>query len=405
MSDEPSASSTVDIGTLVDELRARVEQRQREGYYPSDLARELHEHFLRISHQRSVPDLDVLRLQLDELDAAGSFTQARIPLDSALPGGQKLHALVAKAVARQTQGVLQQMQQFSDVLRSAMRTMLAALEEPHAHVHADLVGQLDSLFERIAAFERGPIDDGSAAASLRARVEVLESAEASRRFSPFFGNEQFEEHFRGTREEMVDRYRDLAAELDGYSPVLDIGCGRGEFLEALSALGIDASGVEIDGTLVDACRERGYSVEHADGLEFLASRDDGSLGGLVLIQVIEHLTRQQAVELVALAAEKVRPNGRVVIETVNPQSLYVFAHSFYVDPTHTQPVHPAYLKFLFEQAGFRESRIEWRSVPPADDVLQDVVLEGPAGEVLSENIARLNRLLFAPQDYAIIVTR
>ena len=75
-----------------------------------------------------------------------------------------------------------------------------------------------------------------------------------------------------------------------------------------------------------------------------------------MIQVIEHLTAQDAMDLVALAARKVRPGGKVIIETVNPQSLYVFARSFYLDPTHVRPVHPAYLEFLFREAGFAESR-------------------------------------------------
>ena len=83
-----------------------------------------------------------------------------------------------------------------------------------------------------------------------------------------------------------------------------------------------------------------------------------------MIQVIEHLSRQQVVDVVAIAAQKVRPGGVMVVETVNPQSLYTFAHSFYLDPTHTNPIHPAYLKFVFEQAGWKAAHLLWRTPPP-----------------------------------------
>ena len=128
--------------------------------------------------------------------------------------------------------------------------------------------------------------------------------------------------------------------------------------------------------------------------------DDESLGGLVLIQVVEHLTPQEVVDLVDLATAKVRPGGQVFVETVNPQSLYVFAHAFYVDPTHLRPVHPAYLMFLFKEAGFASVAIDWRSPPPADDVITEV--GDPAA---AANNRRLNELLFAPQDYLLVATR
>ncbi|HMC53321.1 MAG TPA: hypothetical protein VKI64_11220, partial [Acidimicrobiales bacterium] len=97
--------------------------------------------------------------------------------------------------------------------------------------------------------------------------------------------------------------------------------------------------------------------------------------------------------------------GRIVVETVNPQSLYVFAHSLHLDPTHKAVVHPAYLSFLFREAGFAEVEMEWRSPPPEDEVLEDVPGGGELEKHLNANLARLNQLLFAPQDYALVVTR
>ena len=100
-----------------------------------------------------------------------------------------------------------------------------------------------------------------------------------------------------------------------------------------------------------------------------------------------------------------RPGGLVFVETVNPQSLYVFAHALFLDPTHVRPAHPAYLAFLFREAGFISVDIEWRSPPPAEDVLETITGDTPGAPVLNENVRRLNELLFAPQDYLIVATR
>ena len=387
------------IDALVAELKARVEERRRQGLYPEGLEDDLHEHQRRIAHSQSVPDLDAIRTALDALDTAGVFSPERIESESRLPGGRALHEAVAKVVNRQTTGVLSQMQEFGDVVRVALRAILAVIEEP-AHVHADLVGQTDALFERVAAFERAPSSSKAAVVDLHRRVEQVEAREKTRDFQPFYGNAAFEDEFRGTRDELMARYKNLAARFTDKAPVLDIGCGRGEFLELLKSEGIPARGVEVDPALVQECQARGLDVTLGDGLQELALCNDGELGGVVLIQVVEHLTPKQVLDLVLLAYDKVRPGGRVIFETVNPQSLYVFAHTFYVDPTHTQPVHPAYLDFVFRQAGFSDVIIDWRSPPAEDQALQPT-----DDEAVNANIERLNRLLFSPQDYALIATR
>jgi O-antigen chain-terminating methyltransferase len=92
----------------------------------------------------------------------------------------------------------------------------------------------------------------------------------------------------------------------------------------------------------------------------------------------------------------------MVVETVNPMSLYVYAHSFYTDPTHDHLVHPVYLQFLFQEAGFSDVDLVWRSPAPKDDVLE---MDDEDGGAKKANLDRLNRLLFAATDYAIIATR
>jgi 2-polyprenyl-3-methyl-5-hydroxy-6-metoxy-1,4-benzoquinol methylase len=311
------------------------------------------------------------------------------------------HRAIAKLVQRQTEGVLAQMREFAAAVTDSLEALFGLLEAPSSHVHGEMTEQLNSVLERMAQFERATAGAGFDT-GLRERIAALETREARREFHPWYGNDRFEEVFRGDREHLRQIYRDLAEWFVGSDPVLDIGCGRGEFLELLAEFGVVASGIEVDPELVTKARARNLEVEHNDALARLSSETDTALGGISLIQVVEHLTAQEVVDLVALAATKIRPGGRMLIETVNPQSLFVFAYSLYIDPTHARPVHPAYLEFLVREAGFATVEIQWRSPTPSEQVLEESSEEDA---VHNRNVARLNRLLFGPQDYALLAVR
>lgn len=384
-----------DIDELVARLRERVEERRRSGAYPANLEEEMTAHFRRILHQRREP-----RPLPDVQEAVRAVGQVlplqanRIPLTSGLPGGEVIHKTVAKVVGRQTQGILQQVQSFAQPVQAALEALTAAVTELNRVIADDVSQSLDALYERQAAQER--VLSGLGLTDRRVRPRAVQ---------PWYSAERFEEVFRGSREDILARYRDVAGRLAGCDPVVDIGCGRGEFLELLSASGVEARGVDIDGELVKSAAERGLAVEEEDALRYLARLDDESVGALSLIQVIEHFAPQEVVDFVALAADKVRLGGQVLVETVNPQSLYTFAHALFLDPSHMCPVHPAYLAFLFREAGFASVDIEWRSPVPTDAALDPVPDDVPAAAVHNQNVERLNGLLFAPQDYLIVAVR
>ena len=384
-----------EVDKLVTRLRERVEERRRSGVYPATLEEEMTAHFRRILHQRReqrrVPDVQ------EAVRAVGQalpMRADRIPATSGVPGGEVVHKVVAKVVGRQTQGVIQQVQAFAQPVQAALEALALAVSELSRTVQADVAQSLDALYERQAAQER--LLSSLAGSARRGRMPE---------FQPWYSSEHFEEAFRGSREDLLDRYRDLAQRLVGHSPVVDVGCGRGEFMELLAEAGVEARGVDLDGEVVKAAAGRGLHVAEDDALRYLSTIDDGSLGGVVLIQVVEHLSPQEIVDFVALAADKMRPGGQVFVETVNPQSLYVFAHALYLDPTHLRPVHPAYLAFLFREAGFAKVDIEWRSPPPAEDVLESAPGDEPGAVLYNANVRRLNELLFAPQDYLIAAVR
>lgn len=389
------AAPAPDVEELVARLRKRVEDRRRSGAYLPELEQQMTAHFRRILNQRPdarpLPDVEAA---VNAVREALPLQAARISMDSGIPGGQALHKAIGKVVSRQTHGTLQQVQGFAQHVQAALEALALAVVELSRTVQSDIGGSLDALYEQQAAQDRTMARLAGGGALLRASD-----------FQPWYSSKHFEEAFRGTREEILERYRELAQRFAGLGPVLDIGCGRGEFLELLGELGVEATGLDFDGEMVKAASGRGLQVIDDEAIRYLSSLDNNSLGGVAMIQVVEHLSAQEIVDFVALAADKVRPGGKVFVETINPQSLYVFAHAFYLDPTHIRPVHPAYLAFLFREAGFVSVDIEWRSPPPADDVLEHAPEDSPAASVHNTNVQRLNELLFAPQDYLIAAVR
>jgi O-antigen chain-terminating methyltransferase len=221
----------------------------------------------------------------------------------------------------------------------------------------------------------------------------------------WYGQDHFTAFFRGGSDDLRSRYTELAKELIGCDPVVDLGFGRGEFMELLTELGVTVRGVEPDQQLVTSARGRGLDVEQGFAVDYLRSVEPGSLGGIVMIQVIEHLSPQHVIDFVALAADKLRPGGKVVLETVNPASLYTYARAFWVDPDHVRPVHPNFLEFLFREAEFSKLAIEYRSPVAESERLVPLPGDDPQTQVINENFDRIGALLFGDQDYAVIATR
>ena len=202
----------------------------------------------------------------------------------------------------------------------------------------------------------------------------------------------FEERFRGSPEDVTRKQRFYLPLLRGLpGPVFDAGCGRGEFLRLLGEEGIVARGVEASGVAVETCRAAGLDVREGDAVLDLAGAPSESLGGVVAFQVVEHWPAAQTFRFLAQARRTLAPGGVLIVETVNTNSLSAM-NAFYLDPTHVRPVPPDALSFLCEAAGFRDLRVEFLSPLPGSERLVE----------RSENDARLNEMLFGPQDYAVI---
>lgn len=216
----------------------------------------------------------------------------------------------------------------------------------------------------------------------------------------------FEERFRGPRKEIKQRQSSFLEYFKGCKDVLDIGCGRGEFLELLKENGIEGQGVDIEEDMVNYSRSRGLKVTHTDAVSFLEGLADKSLDGIFLGQVVEHLEPVYLVKMLELCYRKLNYGYYIVIETVNPLSFASFAN-FYIDMTHKRPMHPETLNYLLKSVDFRETDVKFFSPIPDDQKLKRIVIGNDSNtgketsDTLNYNIDLLNNILYGSQDYMV----
>ena len=222
----------------------------------------------------------------------------------------------------------------------------------------------------------------------------------------------FENKFRrsdGVLGARFEKYaRDLSQRPEG-SMVLDLGCGRGEFLQALAKAGIPGRGVESNASAVAVCAAAGADVLQGDLIQFLKATQTGSVGGVFAAQVAEHLPPAVLQILLVEAHRVLKAGGMLILETVNPRSVTGLLEVFNRDLTHEKPLHPETLTFLASVAGFANVRVEMLS--PVEPLSQLRRLDGAAAvpgfvvETFNENVDRLNALLYGSLEYALHARR
>jgi O-antigen chain-terminating methyltransferase len=245
---------------------------------------------------------------------------------------------------------------------------------------------LRELEERLTRVERR--GGGGVAAAPPATVAAQPAAAA---LPDYFA---FESRMRGSVDAIRERQRRYVEDFRGAAPVLDVGCGRGELLQLLREAAIEARGIDADADMVAYARGDGLDVEQADLVEYLERLEDGSLGGIFMGQVVEHLPPGVLVRSLELAARKLRPGGLLVAETINPLSPLALRH-YFADLTHAQPLVPETLELLALQSGFAETEVRYLNEPAER-------LTEPDDPVIAAHVRRLNELLFAPLDYALV---
>lgn len=331
------------------------------------------------------------------LGRAGEHLTPSIPEGAPLSGPKKLAVRLLRFLWREQAS-------FNALSLEAQAALLAAVEGERGDLAAWRrveEGERKSFQQKLeeaqsAWARRAAIQDGRLAAleerGLTSRQEPGAVAARVEPAIPAGVYSLFEERFRGAPADIAAGQRLYLSWLQGLpGPVCDVGCGRGEFLALLREERIPALGVDTNPLSVAQARERGFEVEQGDGVAWLSLRAPASLGGVVAFQVVEHWSAATTFAFLRAARRALGPGGVLIAETINTDSLSALK-AFFLDPTHVRPVPAEALRFLAEAAGFADARIEYRAPLPAADRLEE----------RSENDAKLNRLLFGPQDYALV---
>lgn len=316
-----------------------------------------------------------------ELGSLRAQTRAQERLLQALGEGDR-------GLAERAEGLEQGQTRLEDLLQAGAEDLQAKLAVVEAEMQRR-AADVNATFDRDRTFvdalrsnqERFSAEAGATLANLReqaeATAEVVRASDArpymaDDRFAPrthpllgsvvgFSSSPQgianggyrgFEDLFRGPEGMIRDRqsvYLDLVA---GFAPVLDAGCGRGEFLDLLEERGVEHRGVDLDPGMVARCREKGHeAVEEGDLLAHLEGLDADSLGTVFSAQVVEHLELDQLQRLLELSLSRLRPGGLFIAETVNPHSAAALK-AFWVDPSHRQPLFPETMLALCQLSGY-----------------------------------------------------
>jgi O-antigen chain-terminating methyltransferase len=214
----------------------------------------------------------------------------------------------------------------------------------------------------------------------------------------------FEQRFRGDESAVKEKLKKYLPIFSPFDRILDIGCGRGEFIELLRQEGKKAEGIDISLSMLRAAEEKGLNCKKSDALNCLRDKEDESLGGIFSAQVIEHLQPDYLRELVLESYRVLEKGSPILLETVNPLSLFALSNIYFLDVTHQKPLHPEYMRYLLESSGFANVNIIYPD-QLNEELLQEISPENPLAHAFNANVDKLNKMLYASPAYAVTGTK
>ncbi len=347
-------ADNVDIEKIMEQIHERVKER---GYDEAELAR--------LSAELVIPEAPSKSAPLSEY-SANVTNAANVQYWWVMPKGNPVKDFIKKVTRKLGYFYLKHTFDQQNIFNANTAAAIAQLTDA-----------VDSLREENSA--------------LRKELEIA-TGMACDKFDYF----EFENKFRGSSEDIINRQKKYLPYFSGKQNVLDIGCGRGEFLRLLKSQGISAHGVDISSENIRECRD--LDVTCADGIDYLEKLPDNSVGGIFCAQVIEHISTNQLIRLLSLAHKKLADDAVIILETLNPQCLMIYAESMYMDPSHTKPVHPLTVKFMAEHEGFSDTELIYSTPTDAKFLLDDT---DESGNVIPSS-KEVNSLLFGNREYALV---
>ncbi len=324
---------------------------------------------------------------------------------------QRIRSLVAAEVAAIHEAITQTARSAERAVRDGTEAMAANFENRLTSLNDRIVEHV----EHARSIDRSRTD--KAVADLRRAIDVLRSSQTvtgstsklSARDTPrplaspiddgLYVD--LEDAFRGSRDLVAERqrnYLEVISRAPVSSGVLDLGCGRGEWLQILAGAGIKATGVDSNALALDECRRMGLDVQSADLTSFLKGLEGKSVGVVTLFQVIEHLPFESVVETLREIRRVLVDSGVMILEVPNAKNARVASGTFWIDPTHERPWYPDLLEYVASTVGF--STIEGRYV--------NRLMDAPDLAGVDERVAGPLLLAFdaiyGPADFALIAT-
>jgi 2-polyprenyl-3-methyl-5-hydroxy-6-metoxy-1,4-benzoquinol methylase len=328
-------------------------------------------------------------------------------VDKSAADVERIEAVLAQTLDR-ARRELDALARFQSLLVQYLQTITAYVDTKDRVLGGtELRDRLALAEHRILALKRELESSGNGRTP---RGEAAAGAFASGTDAPAYVG--FEDRFRGGLQDIRARVEEYVPLLSRASDVLDIGCGRGELLDALRSCGVRARGVDVNAAMVEQCRSRGLDVVHADAVTGLEQQQDGSVGGLVAIQVVEHFEPAYLIRFLETAHHKMRAGAPLVLETINAACWMAFFETYLRDLTHQRPLHPDTLKYLVEASGFNQVDVRFlRPVREVDRLVHVTAAHGASGDpsqhsliaaAVNDHANKLNARLFSSMDYVVI---
>lgn len=213
----------------------------------------------------------------------------------------------------------------------------------------------------------------------------------------------FENHFRGSQDIIKENQKQYLKYFSKAGIIVDVGCGRGEFLQLLKEAGYKGIGVDVYQEYVDYCQMNKLNVTQGDGIQFLSELEE-KVEGIFVGQVVEHLSLEKLVELCNISYQKLKDGGCAIFETPNPTSLSIYTNAFYMDPSHVKPVHPLTLQYFLQNAGFDDTQILFTESSKVKINIPKIDV-GKESQEFNDAMDKIGQMLFGSQDYAIIARK
>ena len=365
----------------VEEIMAKIRQNIKDKGYVEE------EKINNFDFTPQISEEDNFRYDLDTLNRVWN-----INLEREILSRNKLFSFVKKVIRKLTRWYITPMMQDQITFNSYAVRSINNLNKQMEKQNERLEKLLDKKAEEIKVL----------LSEKEVRIKKLEEIEKENDFDMDYL--AFENKYRGSEESIQKLQEKFVRLYAGKDNILDIGCGRGEFIKTLLNAGKQyVFGMDINPQMVEKCKKDGLSVELRDGVSYLYDNDNLNLGGIFSSQVIEHLKPSQIVKLIKGAYKNLQEGSPLILETINPMALVTQTMAYTLDLTHRQYVHPFTIEMLLKEHGFK--KVEFIYSSPVDieaPVLKDNDMDPKELEKYNEKIRRMHEMLFGYQDYAVI---